>query len=54
MEEYRGKAGLSSNVPLRKRMTKGCSVKVACAAGVIIKEMADQATLIAPYPIPCL
>ena len=45
--EYLGKDGLSSKVPLRKRVTRGCSPKVVLSAGVIAEDKADQAVLIA-------
>ena len=45
--EYLGRDGLSSRVPLRKRVTRGCSPKVVLSAGVIAKDKADQAVLIA-------
>lgn len=45
--EYRGRDGLSSKVPLRKRDTRGCSPKVVLSAGVITEDKADRAVLIA-------
>ena len=45
--EYLGRDGLSSKVPLRKRVTRGCSPKVVLSAGVIDEDKADRAVLIA-------
>ena len=45
--EYLGRDGLSSKVPLRKRVTRGCSPKVVLSAGVITEDKADRAVLIA-------
>ena len=45
--EYLGRDGLSSRVPLRKRVTRGCSPKVVLSAGVIAEDKANQAVLIA-------
>ena len=45
--EYLGRDGLSSKVPLRKRVTRGCSPKVVLSAGVIAEDKADRAVLIA-------
>ena len=45
--EYLGKDGLSSKVPLRKRVTRGCSPKVVLSTGVIAEDKADRAVLIA-------
>lgn len=45
--EYRGRDGLISKVPLRKRDTRGCSPKVVLSAGVITEDKADRAVLIA-------
>lgn len=45
--EYLGRDGLSSKVPLRKRVTRGCSPKVVLSAGVMTKDKADRAVLIA-------
>ena len=45
--EYLGRDGLSSKVPLRKRVTRGCSPKVVLSASVIAEDKADRAVLIA-------
>ena len=45
--EYLGRDGLSSKVPFRKQVTRGCSPKVVLSAGVIAEDKADRAVLIA-------
>ena len=45
--EYLGRDGLNSKVPLRKRVTRGCSPKVVLSTGVIAEDKADRAVLIA-------
>ena len=45
--EYLGRDGLSSKVPLRKRVTRGCSPKVILSAGVITEDKVERAVLIA-------
>ena len=47
MVEYLGRDGLSSKVPLRKQVTRGCSPKGVLSAGVIAEDKADRAVLIA-------
>ena len=44
--EYLDRDGLSSKVPLRKQVTRGCSPKVVLSAGVIAEDKADRAVLI--------
>ena len=45
--EYLGSDGLSSKVPLRKRVTRGCSPNVVLSAGEITEDRADRTVLIA-------
>ena len=45
--DYLGRDGLSSKVPLRKRVTRGCSPKVILSAGLITEDKADRAVMIA-------
>ena len=45
--EYLGRDGLRSKVPLRKRVTRGCSLKVVLSAGVMAEDKADRPVLIA-------
>ena len=45
--EYLGRDGLSSKVPFRKQVTRGCFPKVFLSAGVIAEDKADRAVLIA-------
>ena len=45
--EYLGRDGLSSKVPFRKQVTRGCFSKVFLSAGVIAEDKADRAVLIA-------
>ena len=43
IQEYLGRDGLSSKVPLRKRDTRACSPKVVSSVGVIAEDKADRA-----------
>ena len=45
--ECLGRDGLSSKVPFRKQVTRGCFPKVFLSAGVIAEDKADRAVLIA-------
>ena len=42
-----GRDGLSSKVPFRKQVTRGCFPKVFLSASVIAEDKADRAVLIA-------
>ena len=44
---YRGKDGLSSNTPLRKRATRGCSPNVGLSPNVTTDDNAERAVLLA-------
>ena len=45
--EYLGSDGFSSNIPLRKRVTNGCSPKVVLCPSMMTDDNAERAVLMA-------